>query len=100
MSRYVGTKSVDKNYSHIGEIKSKEVLLINVGTISIVSTAVDISGENRNIVKFQLTEPVYAEIGETIAFSRKLGYNWKLIGWGKVFEGGEIFRKISLNNKY
>ena len=52
MSRYVGTKSVDKNYSHIGEIKSKEVLLINVGTISIVSTAVDISGENRNIVKF------------------------------------------------
>jgi translation initiation factor 2 subunit 3 len=89
MSRYVGTKSTDKSSSHVGEIKYKEVLLINVGSISIASTAVDISGENRDIVKFSLTPPVCAEIGETVAFSRKLGHSWRLIGWGKVLEGGE-----------
>ncbi len=89
MSRYVGTKSVDKSSSHVGEIKYKEVLLINVGSISIASTAVEISGENRDIIKFSLTPPVCAEIGETVAFSRKLGHCWRLIGWGKVLEGGE-----------
>ena len=89
MSRYVGAKSVDKSSSHVGEIKYKEVLLINVGSISIASTAIEISGENRDIVKFSLTPPVCAEIGETVAFSRKLGHSWRLIGWGKVLEGGE-----------
>ena len=89
MSRYVGTKGVDKNSAHVGEIKYKEVLLINVGSTSIASLVVDISGENRDIVKFSLTPPVCAEIGETVAFSRKLGHSWRLIGWGKVLEGGE-----------
>ena len=89
MSRYVGTKGVDKNSAHVGEIKYKEVLLINVGSTSIASLVVDISGENRDIVKFSLTPPVCAEIGETVAFSRKLGHSWRLIGWGKVLEGGQ-----------
>ena len=89
MSRYVGTKGADKNSSHVGEIKFKEVLLINVGSTSIASEVVDISGENRDVVKFRLSPPACAEIGETVAFSRKLGHSWRLIGWGKVLEGGE-----------
>ena len=89
MSRYVGTKSGDRISAHVGEIKFKEVLLINVGSTSIASTVVDISGDNTDIVKFSLTPPVCAEIGETVAFSRKVGHSWRLIGWGKVLEGGE-----------
>ena len=89
MSRYVGTKSGDRISAHVGEIKFKEVLLINVGSTSIASTVVDISGDNKDIVKFSLTPPVCAEIGETVAFSRKVGHSWRLIGWGKVLEGGE-----------
>ncbi len=90
MSRYVGTKTEDKNSAHVAPIKYKEMLLINVGSISIASTVEDISGDNRDIVKFSLTPPVCAEIGETVAFSRRLGHSWRLIGWGKVLEGGEI----------
>ena len=89
MARLVGSKGTDKNSAHVGEIKSKEILLINVGSTSIASTVVDISGPNRDIVKFSLTPPVCAEIGETVAFSRKVGHSWRLIGWGKILEGGE-----------
>ena len=89
MARLVGGKGTDKNSAHVGEIKYKEILLINVGSTSIASTVVDISGENRDVVKFRLSPPACAEIGETVAFSRKLGHSWRLIGWGKVLEGGE-----------
>ena len=75
--------------SHVGEIRYKEVLLVNVGSTSIPSLVIDISGENKDIVKFSLSPPTCAEIGETVAFSRKLGHSWRLIGWGKVLEGGE-----------
>ena len=87
MARLVGGKGTDKNSAHVGEIKYKEILLINVGSTSIASTVVDISGENRDEVKFSLTPPVCAEIGETVAFSRKVGHSWRLIGWGKILEG-------------
>ena len=87
MARLVGSKGTDKNSAHVGEIKYKEILLINVGSTSIASTVVDISGENRDKVKFSLTPPVCAEIGETVAFSRKVGHSWRLIGWGKILEG-------------
>ena len=87
MARLVGGKGTDKNSAHVGEIKYKEILLINVGSTSIASTVVDISGENRDKVKFSLTPPVCAEIGETVAFSRKVGHSWRLIGWGKILEG-------------
>ena len=89
MARYVGSKSTDKNSAHVAEIKNKEVLLINIGAISIGSTVVEINGDKKDIVKFSLLTPVCAEIGETVAFSRKVGHNWRLIGWGQVLEGGE-----------
>ena len=90
MSRLIGNKSGDKNLTRVGEIKYKEIILINVGSISVVSTVIDISGENKDIVKFNFSDPVCAEIGETVAFSRKLAKSWRLIGWGKVLEGGDI----------
>lgn len=90
MSRLVGSKSTGKTSTHVGEIRYKEVLLINVGSTSIASLVINISGKNKDIVKFSLSPPVCAEIGETVAFSRKLAHNWRLIGWGKVLEGGDI----------
>ena len=90
ISRYFGSsKPGDKNSAHVAEIKYKEILLINLGPISIGSTVIDISGDNKDIVKFSLEEPVCAEFGETVAFSRRIGKAWRLIGWGKLMEGGE-----------
>ena len=92
MARYVGSKDADKNSAHVGQIRFKESLLINIGAISISAVVIDISGDKKDIIKFSIYPPVCVEIGETVAFSRKLGHNWRLIGWGQVLEGGEIIQ--------
>ena len=88
MVRYVGLKEKDKNTSYIDEIKFKEELLISIGSNSIKSIVNDISGDNKDIVKFSLDQPVCVEIGENVTLSRKVE-KWRLIGWGKVLDGGE-----------
>ena len=88
MVRYVGLKEKDKNTSYIDEIKFKEELLISIGSNSISSIVNDISGDNKDIVKFSLSQPVCVEIGENVTLSRKVE-KWRLIGWGKVLDGGE-----------
>ena len=91
MVRYVGLKEKDKNTSYIDEIKFKEELLISIGSNSISSIVNDISGDNKDIVKFSLSQPVCVEIGENVTLSRKVE-KWRLmrlIGWGKVLDVGE-----------
>ena len=88
MVRYVGLKEKDKNTSYIDEIKFKEELLISIGSNFIKSIVNDISGDNKDIVKFSLSQPVCVEIGENVTLSRKVE-KWRLIGWGKVLDGGE-----------
>ena len=83
-------QDTDKNSAHAGQIKTKETLLINIGTISISATVIDIIGDKKDIIKISLYPPVYVEIGETVAFSRRLGHNLRLIVWEQVLEGGEI----------
>ena len=92
MSRLVGTKSTGKTSTHIGEIRYKEILLVNAGSTSISALVINISGKNKDIIKFSLTPLVCVEVGETVAVSRKFGHNWRLIGWGKVLEGGDIIK--------
>ena len=88
MVRYVGLTEKDKNTSYIDEIKFKEELLISIGSNSISSIVNDISGDNKDIVKFSLSQPVCVEIGENVTLSRKVE-KWRLIGWGKVLDVGE-----------
>ena len=88
MVRYVGLKEKDKNTSYIDEIKFKEELLISIGSNFIKSIVNDISGDNKDIVKFSLSQPVCVEIGENVTLSRKVE-KWRLIGWGKVLDVGE-----------
>ena len=88
MVRYVGLTEKDKNTSYIDEIKFKEELLISIGSNSISSIVNDISGDNKDIVKFSLSQPICVEIGENVTLSRKVE-KWRLIGWGKVLDGGE-----------
>ena len=52
MVRYVGLKEKDKNTVYIDEIKFKEEILINIGSNSISFIVNDISGYNKDIVKF------------------------------------------------
>ena len=88
MVRYVGLKEKDKNTSYIDKIKFKEEIIIIIGYNYISSIVNDISGDNKDIVKFSLSQPVCVEIGENISLSRKVE-KWILIGWGKVLDVGE-----------
>ena len=90
MVRYVGSKEKDKNTSYIDEIKFKEELLISIGFNFISSIVNDISGDNKDIVKFSLSQPVCVEIRENVNLSRKVEKGrLRLIGWGKVLDVGE-----------
>ena len=55
------------------------------------STVREIKGDKGNNVIFSLSFPICSEISEKIAISRKIGNSWRLIGWGEVLEGGEIY---------
>lgn len=90
LKNILGLKRGDKALAHIREIRVSEILLVNAGSTAIGSTVKEITGENKDIVTFALSFPICTEISEKIAISRKIGSSWRLIGWGEVFEGGEI----------
>ena len=91
LKNIVGLRRGDKALSHIGEIRMGEILLVNAGSTAIGSTVKEIKGEKGDIVTFSLSFPICSEISEKIAISRKIGNSWRLIGWGEVLEGGEIY---------
>lgn len=62
-------------------IKSKEVLMLSVGTMTSVGV-VDSISSNRMEVK--LRRPVCTEHGSRVAISRRFGTRWHLIGVGKI----------------
>ena len=66
---------------------SLETVPVDV-TFPVSSIVNVISGDNKDIVKFSLSQPICVEIGENVTLSRKVE-KWRLIGWGKVLDGGE-----------
>ena len=56
---------------------------------SIYSIVNDISGDNKDIVKFNLDQSVWFEIGENVELSRRLE-KYRFIIWDKALEVGEI----------
>ena len=79
LERVVGTKNV----KDMDEIKTKEPLMITVGTRTTVGVPVTVKG---NIVDIKLTIPVCAPVGQRIALSRRADGKWHLIGYGTIEE--------------
>ena len=77
LERVVGTKHV----KDMEELKTKEPLMITVGTRTTVGIPVTVKD---NIVDMKLTIPVCAPIGQRIALSRRSDGKWHLIGYGIV----------------
>lgn len=65
----------------IGEIKTSEPLMINVGTATTVGI---VTSARTNIAEVKLKRPVCAEIGSKVAISRRVGSRWRLIGVGVI----------------
>jgi len=79
LDRVVGTK----NIQDMGELKTKEPLMITVGTRTTVGIPITVK---ENIVDINLTIPVCAPVGQRIALSRRVDGKWHLIGYGIIKE--------------
>jgi translation initiation factor 2 subunit 3 len=76
MERVVGTKDEDEA---VEEIKTNELLMLNVGSSTTVGTVKSARGSEAEVV---LKRPVCAEKGARIAISRRVGGRFRLIGYG------------------
>ena len=79
LKRVVGTKNV----KDMDELKTKEPLMITVGTRTTVGVPITV---REDIVDMKLTIPVCAPVGQRIALSRRVDGKWHLIGYGIIEE--------------
>ena len=79
LDRVVGTK----NIQDMGELKTKEPLMITVGTRTTVGIPITVKEDT---VDINLTIPVCAPVGQRIALSRRVDGKWHLIGYGIIKE--------------
>ncbi|CAD5126957.1 unnamed protein product [Dimorphilus gyrociliatus] len=68
-------------------LKLKEKLFLNIGSANTGAIITSLEGSR---VNFKLFYPACCDKNERIAISRKLGGNWRLIGYGTVFDGKPI----------
>ncbi len=77
LERVVGVTDEEE----IGDIKTSEPLMINVGTATTVGI---VTSARKDIAEVKLKRPVCAEIGSKVAISRRVGSRWRLIGVGVI----------------
>ncbi len=88
--RLVGVKVQNDNESIIKEIKSGELLLINVGSTSCGGRVISTNSIKKTI-KISIVKPVCTSVGEKVAISRKITKTWRLIGQGSITDGHIIY---------
>ncbi|KAF7683024.1 Eukaryotic translation initiation factor 2 subunit gamma [Astathelohania contejeani] len=71
----------------VEELEMDEQVLLNIGSTTTGGIITDLREEK---CVFKLIKPSCCEVGERIAISRKVGGNWRLIGYGKVKGGTTI----------
>ena len=84
-------KEIGKHVEYVTKIKKGEILLLNISFVSVGGVVQQIEGNNNDEITFLLKKPVCSELSEKVGISRKIGYSWRIIGWGEVISGGEIF---------
>ena len=85
----VNKKEWGKHVEYVTEIKKGEIILLNIGFVAIGGFVTKIEGNNNDEIIVMLKKPVCCEISEKVAISRKIGYFWRIIGWGEIISGGE-----------
>lgn len=66
-----------------------EVLLVNVGSTSSGAKVIATNSKAGQIT-IVLLKPVCTGFNEKVALSRKIGKNWRLIGWGEILSGKKL----------
>lgn len=70
-------------HQEIEQIKTKEMLMLNVNTTITVGIVEKIDPKN-NQVELSLNIPVIALEGNNVGIARNFSGHWRLIGWGEV----------------
>lgn len=83
----VGVKAEAEGQTAIGKLQLNETLLINIGSTSSGGIVVS-TNTGKSLVKIRLKKPVCTSLREKVVISRKVGKNFRLIGWGHI-EGGQ-----------
>ncbi|KXS45053.1 MAG: translation initiation factor IF-2 subunit gamma [Methanolobus sp. T82-4] len=77
LQRVVGVSDEEE----IDPIKTSEPLMLNVGTATTVGV---VTSARKDVAEVKLKRPVCADIGGTVAISRRVGSRWRLIGVGVI----------------
>ncbi|KAJ1849321.1 eukaryotic translation initiation factor 2 subunit gamma [Coemansia sp. RSA 2708] len=75
---------VGKDGARVTRLNKSENLLVNIGASSVFATVAAIKDD---MAKLQLRRPACADIGESVAISRKVDQGFRLIGWAKIVKG-------------
>jgi len=67
----------------IGDIKTSEPLMLNVGTATTVGVVTSARADV-DVAEVKLKRPVCAQSGSMVAISRRVGSRWRLIGVGVI----------------
>ncbi|KAJ2355008.1 eukaryotic translation initiation factor 2 subunit gamma [Coemansia sp. RSA 2618] len=81
LHRLLGTAG--KEGAKVSKLRINDTLQINVGASAVLAV---VTGLKDNLAKFRPNKPVCADIGESIAISRKVD-GFRLIGWAKIVKG-------------
>ncbi|KAJ2770268.1 eukaryotic translation initiation factor 2 subunit gamma [Coemansia nantahalensis] len=87
LRRLLGVVSEGKKQAKIAKLSKNEQVLVNVGSCSVGGR---VAGVRENLAKIVLMSPTCAEIGESIAISRRIDRNWRLIGWATITKSKSI----------
>jgi len=79
LPRMVGVSDESK----VEPIRSNEPLMLNIGTATTIGV---VTSARTNDAEVKLKRPVCAQVGSSVAISRRVGARWRLIGSGILKE--------------
>lgn len=84
LKRLIGVKSEGDSRSHRIAKITTETLKFNVGSTETPGRVVEVKD---NVMTVELNNPLCTQIGEKVAFSRRIEKKFRLIGWGVIKSG-------------
>ncbi|CAF3781171.1 unnamed protein product [Rotaria sordida] len=94
LRRLVGVRTEgDKKGAKVAKLTKNEMLMVNIGSLCTGGRVLAIKD---NLAKIQLTSPACVEVSEKIALSRRVNYDFRLIGWGEIRRGTVIKPQVEI----
>ena len=85
----IETKNFGQHLEYVTDIKLREIFLLNFNFCAVGGYVINIKGNNKDEIYFELKKPICIEISDKLIISRKIGNFWRIIGWGEVISDGE-----------